>query len=486
VVLLVVSPFLLFSAPVHSQPSWPTLEEWNLIDSDPNENGPHDDWRDVKKAYYQYDSNYLYLKLECHDTPGSKWNASTDGDGRYKWFIDLEGNLYHSGENIYDAEYLLFVEDTDEDASGEMYLLYDTNGDNNFGEYEPWDSANHTNYEVTNSSVGDCRIVAKQIEMYISWNSIGNPPSYWMSWATDQENNNLDQGPTTDHIDEEQPIQGVVPGQYTLTVNIVGSGSVSKSPDQATYANGTVVTLTATPDPGWSFSNWSVDLTGSNNPETITMDSNKTVTATFTALQYTLTVNIVGGGSVNLNVTGPYGYGDVVELTAVPDAGWSFSGWSVDLTGSNNPETITMDSNKTVTATFTQEVTYTLTITTTTGGTTSPSPGAHVYSSGANVPVTAIPQGGYQFDYWELDSVDVGSANPYTVTMDDDHTLHAVFKQAPSPPPAVGGYALPITLDLGTSNSLIPQIGLASALSAAVAATIILVKRRKKTLKREH
>jgi len=54
------------------------------------------------------------------------------------------------------------------------------------------------------------------------------------------------------------------------------------------------------------------------------------------------------------------------------------------------------------------------------------------------------------------------------------------------PPPPVGGYALPINLDLSTSNSLIPQIGLASALSATVTAIIILVKRRKKTLKREH
>ena len=49
----------------------------------------------------------------------------------------------------------------------------------------------------------------------------------------------------------------------------------------------------------------------------------------------------------------------------------------------------------------------------------------------------------------------------------------------------VGGSALPITLDLGTPNSLIPQIGLASALSAVVAATIFLVRRRKKTSKRQ-
>jgi len=201
---------------------------------------------------------------------------------------------------------------------------------------------------------------------------------------------------------------------------------------------------------------------------------------------YTLSVTVVGGGSVSKSPDqGTYSYGTVVTLTASADAGWTFSVWSGDASGSNALTTVNMTSNKAVTATFTQITTYTLTITTTTGGTTSPAPGDHIYSAGANVPVTAIPQGSYQFDHWELDSVDVGSVNPYTVTMDNDHTLHAVFKSAPSPP-AVGGSALPITLDLGTSNSLIPQIGLASALFAIVAATTILVRRRKKTLKREH
>jgi hypothetical protein len=41
---------------------------------------------------------------------------------------------------------------------------------------------------------------------------------------------------------------------YTLTVNIVGDGSVTNNPDQATYHYGDVVTLTATADPGWTFS----------------------------------------------------------------------------------------------------------------------------------------------------------------------------------------------------------------------------------------
>jgi uncharacterized repeat protein (TIGR02543 family) len=72
------------------------------------------------------------------------------------------------------------------------------------------------------------------------------------------------------------------------------------------------------------------------------------------AEEYFLYVNLVGSGSVTYNGTGVYDPGDVVEITATPAVGWEFTGWSGDLSGSDSPEYITMDSNKTVTATFTE------------------------------------------------------------------------------------------------------------------------------------
>lgn len=68
--------------------------------------------------------------------------------------------------------------------------------------------------------------------------------------------------------------------QYTLTTNVVGSGVVTPS-GTTTYTYGTVVTLTATPDAGWSFSAWSGDATGAVSPVTITLAGDKVVTATF-------------------------------------------------------------------------------------------------------------------------------------------------------------------------------------------------------------
>lgn len=70
----------------------------------------------------------------------------------------------------------------------------------------------------------------------------------------------------------------------------MGSGTVTSSPTgincgvdcTESYTYGTDVELTADPAPGWNFSGWSVDLSGSANPETITMNGSKNVTATFT------------------------------------------------------------------------------------------------------------------------------------------------------------------------------------------------------------
>ena len=147
--------------------------------------------------------------------------------------------------------------------------------------------------------------------------------------------------------------------QLILTANTVGSGTVSLNPPGGSYNAGTVVTLTATPQggtSGWEFIGWSGDLSGSTNPASITMNGNKTVTATFNQLpppQYTLTVNKVGSGSVALNPPGGvYDENTVVTLIPQSGTGFQFSGWSGDLSGSTNPAAITIDTNKTVTATF--------------------------------------------------------------------------------------------------------------------------------------
>jgi len=138
---------------------------------------------------------------------------------------------------------------------------------------------------------------------------------------------------------------------YTLSVDIVGQGSVTP-PSGSTYPEGTEVEIEAFADLGWAFTGWSGDLVSIDNPETILMDSDKEITATFEEIMYTLTVGIVGDGSVDVDPLGPYSYGTEVTLTANPGVDWEFGSWSGDLSGSDNPESIFMTANKDVTATF--------------------------------------------------------------------------------------------------------------------------------------
>jgi hypothetical protein len=141
---------------------------------------------------------------------------------------------------------------------------------------------------------------------------------------------------------------------YTLTVSVVGSGSVTRNDTGPNYHYGDAVLLTAVPGMGWSFDHWSGDLSGSASPATLVITGNMSVTATFVQINYTLTVSVVGSGSVSLNNTGPYHYGDPVELKATPSAGWVFQCWSGGLSGSANPATLVMTGNFSVSGNFIQ------------------------------------------------------------------------------------------------------------------------------------
>jgi len=141
---------------------------------------------------------------------------------------------------------------------------------------------------------------------------------------------------------------------YTLGVTAI-NGSVLKNPNQPTYNSGSDVVLTATPNSGYTFTSWSGDATGSVNPLTVTMNSNKNVTANFTAIASTYTLNVIANnGSVLKNPDLlAYNSGASVLLTATPNSGYTFTSWSGDATGSVNPLTVIMNSNKNITANFT-------------------------------------------------------------------------------------------------------------------------------------
>jgi len=68
---------------------------------------------------------------------------------------------------------------------------------------------------------------------------------------------------------------------YTLTTVVSPSGAGSVSPSGGEYESGDQVTLTASPDSGYIFDYWSGGASGTTTTITITMDSDKSLTANF-------------------------------------------------------------------------------------------------------------------------------------------------------------------------------------------------------------
>ena len=146
-----------------------------------------------------------------------------------------------------------------------------------------------------------------------------------------------------------------------LTISVDGQGTTNPGPGTYTYDEGIQVTITATPASGWRFDHWGGDASGTSSTVTITMNSNKNITAYFSQLpptQHTLTINVSGQGTTNPG-SGTYTYdeGTQVSITATPASGWGFDHWGGDASGSSPTFVITVDSNKSVTAYFKQVTT---------------------------------------------------------------------------------------------------------------------------------
>ena len=147
---------------------------------------------------------------------------------------------------------------------------------------------------------------------------------------------------------------------FTLAVTASEGGSVN-DPGDAHNENANV-SLTATPADGYVFSGWSGDASGSTNPLIITMTGDKNITASFIRLQYSLSVNIIGSGTVSQVLVESsekntdYDPFSTVRLTALPVSNWIFYGWSGSTTETTNEVDIVMEETKSVTATFEEKL----------------------------------------------------------------------------------------------------------------------------------
>lgn len=145
----------------------------------------------------------------------------------------------------------------------------------------------------------------------------------------------------------------------TLSTSTTGAGTITVSPSGSSFSCGTSLTITANPAQYYSLSGFSGAITGTTNPQRLVLNANSSIAAAFNQTSYPVNTTIAGPGSVTANPadTGSgYTPGTQVTLTAVPAAGASFTGFSGALTGTANPQTLTVNAAKNVTASFVASV----------------------------------------------------------------------------------------------------------------------------------
>ncbi len=219
---------------------------------------------------------------------------------------------------------------------------------------------------------------------------------------------------------------------YTVTVqpSDADMGMVTGSGE---YELRKQVTLAAVPNAGYHFVKWNDDNT--DNPRILTVTGDTTLTAIFAEnTPNTYTVTVLANDAVMGTVSGGGNYeiDEQVTLTVVPNTGYHFVKWSDD--NIDNPRTLTVTEDITLTAIFAKNVSTTYIVTVLANdaamGTVS---GGGNYERGEQVTLTAVPNEGYHFVKWSDDNTD----NPRTLTVSEDITLTAIFAKDESVDPVV-------------------------------------------------
>ncbi|HOC69668.1 MAG TPA: hypothetical protein PKO23_12760 [Candidatus Hydrogenedentes bacterium] len=215
--------------------------------------------------------------------------------------------------------------------------------------------------------------------------------------------------------------------QPVLTIAIVGQGQTSPAAGSHTYPAYTFAEVTATPEAGWRFVGWQGDAEGTGVLD-LYMDRDKDITAVFEEIPvYTLTMSVEGSGTTDpAPGVHPYLEGTSALITAIPDAGWRFSHWMGDASGTEPGTSVYMDGDKSVTAVFVRSE-FTLTILIEGSGTTNPAAGMYTYAENTVVPITAEPAEQWKFARWLGDAA--GETPSTSVIMDGDKIVTAVFEE---------------------------------------------------------
>ena len=217
---------------------------------------------------------------------------------------------------------------------------------------------------------------------------------------------------------------------YTLSVISTAGGTAIGS---GNIQHGTMKTISATPDYGYSFTGWTGEGVTSpfSSTTTVNMTQARSVTANFSPIQYYVTSTAGMGGSVN-EINGSYSYDANISIIATPIHGYTFLNWTQSGNGIANtllPNTIlSVDNNQSVQANFTP-INYDLNITSSTGGSVTLSPTGSTQPYNSLVSLVATPENGYYFTGWQGAGINDQNSSSTTITITVDHSIQANFAE---------------------------------------------------------
>ena len=220
--------------------------------------------------------------------------------------------------------------------------------------------------------------------------------------------------------------------QVTLSSNPIAGGTTVGA---GVFAQGSVVAISAIPNAGFTFTNWTNNGTVASTSSSyqFTMAGNSTLVANFTAVApgnfaVNLSSNPVAGGTTS--GSGSHAAGSTVTVTASPNAGYAFVNWKDGgvIVSTSSSYTFSLNSNRTLVANFSlissSQFAVILSSNPAAGGTTT---GSGTYNAGSSVTVTATPNIGYTFTNWTDNGAIASTSSSYTFPLNANRTLVANF-----------------------------------------------------------
>ncbi len=234
--------------------------------------------------------------------------------------------------------------------------------------------------------------------------------------------------------------------EYTIGVQSENPewGSVSGG---GTFYYGDTTEIAATPFYGYIFSRWTDSNT--DNPRTVVVTGNRVYRAIFKKQSFTIITVVNPENAGHVSGGGTYDYGDIITLTAHNNPGYVFSQWEDGVT--DNPREILVEGNAVYKALFNiLQYEITTDVNPAEGGTVT---GGGIYDYGSTATLTAIPNEGYVFLFWN----DYSGANPRYITVTGNATYTATFMQSGTPTYTVTVLSNNVLLGSVTGGGEYPQ-----------------------------